>query len=556
MVEYSNAPASESEMSAAYTDTGYEAAFKHPQDSADEVINSGITAESVTKLRDANERVQATSLALKKKKILKKLFLQYIRKYIANPKKYIDHPKQIRNLPSWFDDAIVLFGEDEITREQKRMIREFFYGLIQYRDQKIASGESGMDIATETNRQLGERSPYQYSEENPDDVSFPRQNEMQQLDVMSIARNVANQNIKEAQQPTMEEYVESEPDQLPMVTYISNKDKANVGGMLITRPIQSAFSLDNFIRPIGTRLQQPTGQPSSVQPLVKPIDQPSIQTTQVPLGNNDNIDLTSFLIGSRGRSLVSRPQPVQPTMVEPTPVQYRKIKKGNKVKPKLNRKLPKMSMDMIPNIPKGLSLKGIMGKTSIELKPINITANKPIAIKKKSLNIKSKVTVSSQQIMKPVKSMGALGTIRSMDKMFNQIKSHSKNNYTPSNMKMKVISDIKDQCDKAFKRNQFRVESTNMKNNYFRDVKNSLPDIKMEMDGMGDIHEKNVMRQSIMGVPKAININNTTPFVVKRGSMRPKSVGITEYDFDLGNIYKKKKKSIPTLEEEYFYDEE
>ena len=33
--------------------------------------------------------------------------------------------------------------------------------------------------------------------------------------------------------------------------------------------------------------------------------------------------------------------------------------------------------------------------------------------------------------------------------------------------------------------------------------------------------------------------------------MRPKSIGITEYDFDLGSVYRKKRKShIPMVEEE------
>jgi hypothetical protein len=57
------------------------------------------------------------------------------------------------------------------------------------------------------------------------------------------------------------------------------------------------------------------------------------------------------------------------------------------------------------------------------------------------------------------------------------------------------------------------------------------------------------------GIPKMLQVGSSTPFMVKRGSMRPKSVGITEYDFSLGNIYKKGRKSQPT-DEEYFYASE
>jgi hypothetical protein len=557
MVEYSNQPASDSDIASSYTESGYETAFKNPQDSADEMINSGINPESVKKIYDVNEKVQVTNPTLRKKKILKKLFLQYIRKYISNPKKYIDHPKQIRNLPSWFDDAIALFNEAEISREQKRAIRDFFYGLIQYRDTKVASGEYGPDTS-ETNRQLGERSPYQYNEENPDSVILPQQQAVGRLNVMDIAKRVSRENIKEDYQPSMEDYVEQGPESPINVKYyetpIESKGLSNVQ---INKPSASGMSLESYIRPMGglrkTPLPQPITQPVP-QPVSQPIAQPFVpQAAPKPIpARQAGFDLTHFIIGGRNQSPSILPfnnnQPqVQQTrpLIAPFEIptvsqrqsepQYRKGIKGKKNTPKIIRKKAKGLGRMVNSIPRGITLKSILGK-STTIKAVK-KYNPP-----KNLNLNKS------------KSVGGLATIRNMDQVFSQIKKHSKNNYTGKDMKMPIVSDIKRQCEHAFKNNSFKVEAMNMKNNYFDDVKQAYPKIRMEMDMLGDIHENNMLHKSMKGVPNVANLNTASPYVIKRGSMRPTPVGITDYDFDLGNVFKKKKKIIP-IDEDIFYED-
>jgi hypothetical protein len=551
MVEYSNQPASDSEISSSYTEAGYSEAFTDPRQSAEEMIASGVNSESVTKLLSVNDKALATSPILKKKKILKKLFLQYIRKYISNPKKYIDHPKQIRNLPSWFDDAIVLFSDAEISRTQKQSIRDFFYGLIQYRDNKIASGDFGPDT-TETNRQLGERSPYNYSDENPDSVTIPGTKELQNLDIMGIAKSVAKQNIQEEYQPTMEDYVDAGAESPVNVTYIPNPTIQNSG-----MPQPSMFSLESLIRPVNGVRKTPLSQPQTN--MSQPSPQPSV-VASIPVRNTSiparqaGFDLTHFIMGgkeqpsifpTRNNINVSQSRPLVPpfelSSVQTSVTQtYRKGKKGKKVKPKIIRKKSTSKLDIgvgkIGALPRSLSLKSILGK-STSIKPIK------------------KYTPPKNLILPKTKSGGGLSTIRNMDQVFNQIKKHSKNSYSGKDMKMPIVSDIKRQCDHAFKNNSFKVEAMNMKNNYFDDVKGAYPKMKMEMNMMGDIHENNMMNRSMRGLPTIVNnVNTSAPYMVKRGSMRPTPVGITDYDFDLGNVFKKKKKIIP-IDEDIFYED-
>jgi len=564
MVEFSNNIANESDLASSYTESGYGAeSISDPKqaamESANAMIQSGVNVDNVTKISSANDKVQTPSPMLKKKKILKKLFLQYIKKYISNPKKYIDHPKQIRNLPSWFDDAIVLFNDSELTRDQKMMIREFFTGLIRWRDDRIARGEEGQNEVT---RQLGERSPYNM-DESPDDVMLPRENDVQKLDIMGIARNVAAQNIMQSQQPTMEEYVESD---IPIEDTITSGASGNVGGMKISRPSNS-FSINDYIMPMGRRASappsiQPAPQPIIPQPILQPqVQQPiqrssilaastqatSFKPTSIPIGNM-NIDLTSFIMGGRNKSQpISNLQPIQ-TQVQPT-IQYRNDKK---TKPKLNRN----KIELKGLIPRGvlvnnISLKDVMRKSK-STKSNSII--KGISLKN-IMGKNNKIKLPKQKSVKSNKlSVGTLDTVKNMDKVFSQVKKHSNTSYSPGNMKMKIVSDIKNQCNNAFKTNKFKTESINIKKNFMKDMKNSLPMIRMEMQAMGDIHERNVMDESVKGIPKMLQVEASSPFMVKRGSMRPKSIGITEYDFDLGDIYKKKRKSQP-VEEEFYYEE-
>lgn len=576
MVEYSNIPASESEIASSYTEAGYNEAFADPKQAADDMIASGINVESVTKLRDVNDKSMAPSPMLKKKKWLKKLFLQYIRKYVSNPAKYIDHPKQIRNLPSWFDDAIVLFNDAEISRLQKRAIHDFFYGLIQYRDNKIASGEFGPSAVTdteETNRQLGERSPYNYSDESPDNVTIPGTKELQNMNLINIAKNVAAQSINAEYQPTVEDYVDAGEESPVNATYIPTTTIPKEP----QRP--SMFSLESLIRPVGgvrkTPLPQPvvsTPSPTSSQPTPQPVDQTVVQSPARPVATTATFaptpiptrsigfDLTQFITGGRGSSMfptrnnttqskplvpplelspIRRSQPVPQPVVAAQPT-YRKGKRGKNVKPKLNRKKSMVgvidSMKHIGSLPRSITLKSIMGK-STTIKPIK------------------KYTPPKNLRLPKAKSDTGLATIRNMDQVFNQIKKHSKNNYSGKDMKMPIVSDIKRQCDHAFKNNSFKVEAMNMKNNYFDDVKGAYPKIRMEMEMMGDIHENHMMGKAMRGLPTIVNnVNTSAPYIVKRGSMRPAPVGITDYDFDLGNVFKKKKKIIP-IDEDIFYED-
>lgn len=119
---------------------------------------------------------------------LKILLLQYIRKYKKNPRQYYEHPKQIKNIPSWFEHALATFSENEIPKATKDGIREYFKALIAYRDSRIGSPDADeMEMLRE---QYGEASPYN-DDYNPD-FTFDHQDAIEQVDVNQHAQNVMN----------------------------------------------------------------------------------------------------------------------------------------------------------------------------------------------------------------------------------------------------------------------------------------------------------------------------------------------------------------------------
>lgn len=598
MVVYSNKVANESEIRTSYSDAGYVETHKPPEESADELAKNGVNVTSLSTIQDVIIKTPVPSPMLKKKRTLKLLFLQYIKKYISKPSKYIEHVKQIKNMPSWFDDAIVLFNDAEISREQKRMIREYITGLIEWRDHRLFEDQNIEVNATEANRQLGERSMYLEPGEDLDSALIPRQNDVQRLDLMGIAKNVAAQNVTEMRQPTMEEYVQYDGTQdIPMDLSKPNIGTAgNIGELSVNRP-SSTFSLNDYIMPMGRRASVPPTIPPTIPSATPQIIQPlqpqqmsrsaalaastqntSFRPTSIPIGNM-NIDLTSFIMGgARKPSIFPQPsqpvqQPIPQPIPQPTPQPQPTYRKQNTTKPMLNRKI-----ELGGIIPKGvlvsrISLQGITKKPksnkSVIPKGISIgdltlknIMRKSKPIKQKSIikgislkGIMGKTSIKPSHPSKIKKTVGVLDTVKNMDKVFSQVKNQSKNSYSAGNMKMKIVSDIKNQCETAFKNNKFKTESINIKKNFMKDMKDSLPNIRMEMQSMGDIRERNDLDESMRGIPKMLQVGSSTPFMVKRGSMRPKSVGITEYDFSLGNIYKKGRKSQPT-DEEYFYASE
>jgi len=569
MVEYSREQATASDLSSGYSDEGYSAVFKDPNDSYDEMTKVGITADSSDKMKSNIIKQQAPNPKLLREKRLKILFLQYINKYLRNPKKYIDHPKQIKRLPSWFDDAIILFKENELSRLQKKMIREFFYGLVQYRDNMMISEKYGSTNTEEVNRQLGMRSPY--SETGgliPDEQQFPRERELKDVDIRSLIRDTREMDINRSSQDNpYEEYGGINPYSPPIRITTSNKNRATFGPLGLMRTNPSNSTVDDYVsfnkreqvipgdtqsNPVQRQVQT---NMSPVANIMKSTKAEGVATAKVAnirggatTGSGKGVGSGAFSAGkgmlgnmfgnmTKGMMLNSLGMP-QPKVI-PTPTIV------NQPQAAVDRRKKKQKVKMIR----------IKKKT----KPMIIEKRSSDTISAVLKNIKQMNT--KNKVGKPIRSINmkkttnGLQTIRNMDKLFGQIKNVSSETFGKQNMKMKVVTDIKDQCNRAFDKNKFRQESMKMKNNYFSDVKAAYPQMRLDIDEMGDIKENRMMQRSMNDVPKIVNSRRTiNSMTVQRGEMRPQAMGIVDYDFSIEPLGRRKSKKLELFDEDDFIE--
>ena len=211
---------------------------------------------------------------------LKVLLLQYIRKYKRNPRQYYEHPKQIKNIPSWFEHALATFTEAEIAKPIKDGIRDYFKALIAYRDSRVGSPDAEeMEMLGE---QYGEASPYNDAY-NPD-YKFDNQDAVESVDVNKHARELTEyvevpqsqqieRSIMSANQPSTfpgDQQVQPMPAGQPQpMQYESQQPPMDIGNYIYGGAKKSAVSskiggLDNII--LNRRKPQPV--PATPQPLL------------------------------------------------------------------------------------------------------------------------------------------------------------------------------------------------------------------------------------------------------------------------------------------------
>lgn len=564
MVEYSQEQATSSDIASGYSDEGYvPTEFKEPAESYEDMNKAGVTVESTGKLSTSIKKQQAPNPKLLREKRLKILFLQYINKYLSNPNKYIKYPKQIKQLPSWFDEAMSLFKDNEISRYQKKMIREFFYGLIQYRDSRLITENYNVNT-NEANRQLGENSPYSETGGMGPFPQIPREQELKRdIDMSDLMGRTRSMDInKPSQDMPFEEYGGINPFTPPIPITSTTKGRATFGQLGLGRVNESNSTVDDYVK--YNKGEQVIPGETQANPVQKPV-QTNVSPTANLIRSNKGVGLRtgsgsaagtgSFNIGrnmlggifgniNRNQMLgaVGLPGPkVQntPTIVSQATVERRR----KKAKAKLIRKkksnplaMEEKSSNTISNV-----LKNINSMSPKKLKPLQ--SPRIQTTKMKPMNSSTK------------KNISGLATIRNMDKLFSQIKSVSSREFGKENMKMGVVTSIKEQCDKAFAKSKFKQESMKMKKNYFSDVKAAYPKMKMEIDDMGDIQESHMMRRSMNDIPKIVDARRTIGVAsIRRGEMRPKSMGIVEYDFSIEPLGRKKSKRLELLDEDDFIE--
>ena len=116
----------------------------------------------------------------KRERSLKTLLLQWIAKY-RNKRRYLERPERIKQKPSWFEDALALFPETEISTEMKMSIRRYQQDLDNYKKMRMA--ERGIEEA-----EVEYGAPPDFDEVPA--VNFEGETDMQNFDIKSMQQSI------------------------------------------------------------------------------------------------------------------------------------------------------------------------------------------------------------------------------------------------------------------------------------------------------------------------------------------------------------------------------
>jgi hypothetical protein len=570
---YSNQPIKDFEINSSnYSEEGFLPENTSDQAAIIRLKKAGVTPDSLDSMKTKIRKEQPASQIAKRNRVLKMLLLQWAQKYLSNPQKYRDHPKQIRDKPSWFDDAIVLFSEGELSAEQKQYLREYMYGLIQYRDRelskrKLGGGEdeyTAPDIE-ESERQQGRQSPYNI-EENMDVLAtkFPHERELSKFDARDVARNMVINKLPR-QESSIDEVMSAEPGQEPMQV-VSTKPDNRMGVRSVAVKTVSSGLDDYILSPRRSPVQsQGTSQPGmsinqsrssrmnssalmgfmgvkpkNTQPVQIPVQNPPSQGTwrrkkpisvKVTRNNQMKIAVQPDIFKDI-RSSLSMVKPVTLPKIHKDTSKISNIQKKVELPvlniqktPKFDKKMKKISGSItLPKIRGGASDQNF-GKLALNMPNIH-------ALMKKE-NKKANKLIPKQSIC-------------DTDTLFKKIRSTSVNHFGNQNMKLPILDNIKDQCGKALKTNNFKQEAIKMKTTYFAEAVASAPKFDMQTP-----RGKNIIREANMlaNISKKHKISSAN---IKRGSLRPRPMGITKYNFNLGSVFNQPPE--PKISEDDYYN--
>ena len=136
---------------------------------------------------------------------LKKLFLRYIKKYKLKWRSLINYPKQIKQEPAWFHLGLSMFTEDQISSKNKKIIKDAFTALWDYRDsilpERVMTEEESL-------RQYGIHSPYYQA---PEDISMEPINTLSMPSTTDELIAIGNEPQPEFSTPTTAQPIEYKP---------------------------------------------------------------------------------------------------------------------------------------------------------------------------------------------------------------------------------------------------------------------------------------------------------------------------------------------------------
>lgn len=558
---------------------------------------------------DTKAMIQRNDVMFKEKKIprkdyeLKKLFLRYLNHYAKRWEVMQVYPKQIKQQPAWFYLALNKFGDDELSRDNKKKIKDAFNTLWDYRDRSLPERALSEE---ESNRQYGTLSPYYTQPE-----ATPVIDESTQLETLP-AEYV----------PSIQPQEDFAPQVAPQ-TYIPEVQPTpsptdNDYGVINFTPTKESL-LSKYIIPARKTAGIPTPTAgiatSTPSPSLKPpqgeftmgVTQSAKQSGgsgsgAFNIGRNlfsglRSKDSLQEIINQRKPNLPVQPVQVQPSetiTVAPQPEMMQRKKKvsisgvDRKVGSITTTGLNKFRNIELPNLSKPKLIKSNKGskiptynnvlekmRVSSKSSPINITTGGNIKTK---LNVgKNTVGNMSSDIKRSVG--GVVGGINNLKKqvrgefkgnkalkdiniknikskkskghkdmnVLNNLKSQTRGQLSPESLKCNMVPKLRAQCDKVFTKNNITSEVSKFRDE-FKDINKMVPTVRGDK---AKLNEVSMLGRSIDHGVDGVQVADIRNMYHKSGTTKQMNIGRMEYDYSFVTGKRKHKSPMEEYEEEY-----
>jgi hypothetical protein len=499
---------------------------------------------------------------------LKKLFLRYVTKYARKWKAMENYPKQIKQKPAWFDIALSMFKENEISTSDKKRINEVFNALWEYRDRLLPERVMSEE---ESVRQYGIKSPYY---EQTESLGSPMQQDQVTSEEILADKSY---DIQSPQSPV--EIYSGESQQIQSV------EPETTLGVRKINPSGGDSFLSGYISPIRSSGLPTAGVKSTVRPpqgsFTMGVTQP-----QKELGGSGKGAFSigkNMLSGIRGGegivyqhkpNLPSQPVATQESVVQSPVMAQRKQKKVTSL---VNRKvsnglakfriielptIPKQKMQMRP-IKKSKSIRELKtsGKYSIDVGSMNKGAlgNMNIDVRNNVKNVVGGIRSLKKKVRGEIKGSSNINSLninniksnkhknhKDLD-ILKKLKSDTHSQISREALECKMIPKLKAQCDKVFTKNHLTHEVSKFRDE-FKDISKSVPTVKGDK---AKIKEIAMLGRSINHGVDGTQVDGVRLMYKNSGTTKQMNIGKMEYDYSFITGKKKPVKDV----EEYYEDE-
>jgi hypothetical protein len=559
-------------------------------------------------LKKANDVLKSEKKITSKQHWVRKLFLQYVERYGKKWSALENYPKQIRQKPAWFDLALGLFKDSEISADDKKRIKEAFNVLWEYRDRSLPERVMSEE---EANRQYGTKSPYYIQ---------PEEAPLEQIE--------PSDELYSGDTQTPQEYIEPiipQTDQEP----ISQPEENDFGVRKIV-PVGSGDTyLSRYIIPARKTIDVTTAANPAMKPPQGTFTMGITQTQKESGGSGSG----AFSIGKNMfaglraadslKGVMNQPKPnlpVQPVQVKPnetiTVAQQPEMmqRKQKRSLPSVNRnvkdisieikrtrsiELPKISKQEMPKIStknksKGMDLSFGKNKSMLDLDLGAISLGKKKSgkkskkqsygtIKSGKINTSFKVDKGNINTMsRDIKGSvgGVVGGINKLKKqvrgefkgenikslnlknikakkftdhkdlnVLKKLKSETHSQISREALECKMIPKLREQCDRVFTKNHVTNEVSKFRHE-FKDIGKMVPTVRGDK---AKLTEVSMLGNSITHGVDGAQVADVRAMYKNSGSTKQMSIGRMEYDYSFVTGKKRPKPTMFTEDEEEEY---